>query len=193
MPVIIMYRVQQHLQHAAEDTLGAHTERLAELEKAYTRDPGEPAFLFTKFFQHQLQADRKDNPIDRRIRGDRRAAEQQPEHVPVEHVAEGGQLSFDAKLDCLCPQLFGDARHPDDRIDRQRRQAEQIGYIVALRPVAEDGVKLVLQHARHIDEKEQTRREKVDEAVPEALSVRMLKSHVACSFCRLRDGVFFLK
>ena len=115
--------------------------------------------------------------IEKAMGGHGRAHQEKPEHVPVEHMPVGGELPLDPQLLRLRPQLLGDPRHPDQRIEKQRRDAQQIGHRVALGAMAQDLVQLILQAAPHIDEEEQPRREKVDKAQQEAGPPGMLKSH----------------
>ena len=65
-------------------------------------------------------------------------------------------------------QFLGDPRHPDQGIDKQRGDAQQIGHPVALGPSAQDLVQLVLQAQLHIDEEKQPRCKEVDKAQQKA-------------------------
>ena len=69
--------------------------------------------------------------------------------------------------------------HPDQRINEQRRNAQQIGLPISLCFPAEDLVQLLLQAAqRHIEQQKDPGGEKVNKPDPEAGPVRVLVFHM---------------
>ena len=119
--------------------------------------------------------------VEETARGDAGAQQQEAESVPAKHVPPGGQGSGDAEFPRPVIQRFGDPRHPQERIDEEGRDAQQIGHPVALDPFPQDLVQLLLQAAQaHIHQKEQPARQEIDDAEAEASPVWMPDPHPTC-------------
>ena len=112
------------------------------------------------------------------LRRNGRTHQQDAEDIPAEHMPPGGVRPLDPHLNGFCLQLFRYPGHPDERIDKRRRNSQQIGHPVSLGTSAKDLVKFILQAPqRHIQQEEQPGREEIDEAEPESWSICMRKSH----------------
>ncbi len=128
--------------------------------------------LLVQFLFHFVQRDEEP------VRGDHRAAQQHTEDVPTEHVPPRRVRTFHAKRDRFRFQLLRDSRHPNQRIDEQRRDAEQVGLPVGAHLVTEHRFQLRLQTAeRHIQQEEQSGAEEVDKAEQKPAAVGVFETH----------------
>jgi hypothetical protein len=116
--------------------------------------------------------------VEKAFGGDHGAEAQDAEDVPAEHVPEGCIGPLHAQLHGLGLQLLRDPRHPDQGVDEECGDPQQIGRGISPGPSAQDPVQLRLQAAEgHIQQKKQPRREKVDKAQQKARPFGVLKSH----------------
>ena len=75
-------------------------------------------------------------------------------------------------------QFFGNSCHPDQRVYKQRGNAEKIGLPVRQDLMTEDTLNLLLQTAEgHIKQEEKTRRKKVNKTEQKPGPVGMMKVH----------------
>ena len=61
------------------------------------------------------------------VRGDNRSKQQEAKGVSPKHMPPGRVWALDAHLQSLGFQFFRDPRHPHQRVDEQRRDAEAVG------------------------------------------------------------------
>ena len=64
------------------------------------------------------------------VRGDSRSKQQKAKGVPPKHMPPGRVWALDAHLQSLGFPFFRDPRHPHQREDEQRRDAEEVGFPV---------------------------------------------------------------
>ena len=118
--------------------------------------------------------------VEEAIRSDGGTKEQHAKRVPSEHVPPRGIGSFDAEFSGFAPQLFGNTRHPNKRVDEHRRNAQHVRHPIALRLVPEYFVYLILQAQRHVDEKEQSCRTEVNQTEQKSRSIGVIVSQNQC-------------
>ena len=128
--------------------------------------------LSVQFLLHLIQ--RSEKPV----RSYHRPKAEAAQHVPPEHMLPGCMRTFYTQFCCLLLQFFRNPGHPDQRINKQIRYAQQV--CLPIRPdlMSENEFQLILKSHRHIYQEKQTGCKEVCKAEPEAGPVCMFKFHM---------------
>ena len=109
--------------------------------------------------------------------------EDEPEYIPPEHVPPRGMRTGYAHILCDSLQFLCNPGHPDQGIDEERGDAQEICLPIWSDFMPQDFLQFILKSQAHIHKEEQTGGKEVNKAQKESRAIGMSESHCICLSC----------